>query len=111
VHRRLSLSPRALSHSKALPKGLPRPAPPRPLGEHDGGAQGCTMVVRWGVRGVTRCGAARLGGACVLAGERRRTTIVIAHRLSTIRGADPIVVVERGRVVEQGTHEQLSARY
>jgi ABC-type multidrug transport system fused ATPase/permease subunit len=38
-----------------------------------------------------------------------RTTFVIAHRLSTIRRADQILVVEQGRIVEQGTHEQLYA--
>ena len=38
-----------------------------------------------------------------------RTTLVIAHRLSTIRNADRILVLVRGRIVEQGTHEQLLA--
>jgi ABC-type multidrug transport system fused ATPase/permease subunit len=40
----------------------------------------------------------------------RQTTVVIAHRLSTIRHADRILVLEHGRVVEQGTHDQLVAR-
>ena len=38
-----------------------------------------------------------------------RTSFVIAHRLSTIRGADVILVMEDGRIVEQGTHDQLLA--
>jgi subfamily B ATP-binding cassette protein MsbA len=40
---------------------------------------------------------------------RGRTTFVIAHRLSTIRRADQILVVEAGRIIERGTHEQLYA--
>ena len=36
-----------------------------------------------------------------------RTTFVIAHRLSTIRKAHKILVIEGGRIVEQGTHDQL----
>ena len=39
-----------------------------------------------------------------------RTSFVIAHRLSTIRDADLILVIEKGKIVEQGTHEELMER-
>jgi ATP-binding cassette subfamily B protein len=40
---------------------------------------------------------------------RTRTTVVIAHRLATVRAADRIIVMESGRIVEQGTHSSLAA--
>jgi ABC-type multidrug transport system fused ATPase/permease subunit len=41
---------------------------------------------------------------------RDRTAIVIAHRLSTVKHADRIIVMDHGRIVEQGTHDGLMAR-
>ena len=39
-----------------------------------------------------------------------KTSFVIAHRLSTIRNADKILVMQKGNVIEQGTHEELLAK-
>jgi ATP-binding cassette subfamily B protein len=51
----------------------------------------------------------RLIHAAMVAVMQGRTTFVIAHRLSTVQHADHIIVLERGRIVEQGSHEQLDA--
>ena len=39
-----------------------------------------------------------------------RTVVVVAHRLSTVKNADAIVVLHKGKIVEQGTHSELIAR-
>ena len=39
--------------------------------------------------------------------QKGRTTIIIAHRLSTIKGADRIIVLKDGEIIEQGTHAEL----
>jgi subfamily B ATP-binding cassette protein MsbA len=41
---------------------------------------------------------------------KNRTTLVIAHRLSTIQHADEILVIEKGRIVQSGTHTELMQR-
>jgi len=52
----------------------------------------------------------RLVQAALESAMRHRTTLVIAHRLATVQKADQIVVLDHGRLVEQGTHAELVAR-
>ena len=41
---------------------------------------------------------------------KNRTVVVVAHRLSTVKNADNIIVLDRGNVVEQGTHAELTEK-
>jgi subfamily B ATP-binding cassette protein MsbA len=79
----------------AIARALLRNAPVLVLGRGDLGAR----------HGIRAPGAGGAGGA-----DAGRTTIVIAHRLSTVEKADRIVVLDRGRIAELGTHRELLAR-
>ncbi len=41
---------------------------------------------------------------------KNRTVIIVAHRLSTVAHADKIIYIEKGQILEEGTHEELSKR-
>jgi ATP-binding cassette subfamily B protein len=53
-------------------------------------------------------GAVDIRGATQSRSPNRKTVVVVAHRLSTVRNADQIVVLEKGEIIEQGTHEALT---
>ncbi|WP_112873467.1 ABC transporter ATP-binding protein [Paracoccus endophyticus] len=117
--RRAVTAARVADFADALPAGLETPAGPRGSAL-SGGQRQRVAIARALLRDAPVLLLDEATSALDAASERLvqqaleelsagRTTLVIAHRLSTIRAADKIVVIEAGRVVEQGTHDQLMA--
>lgn len=106
-----------LDFADTLPLGLNTPVGPRGSGLSGGQRQRVTIA-----RAMLRdapvllldeptsaldAQSEKLVGEALAKLSKGRTTLVIAHRLSTIRDADLIVVMDKGRVIEQGTHDSL----
>ena len=96
-----------------MTKGVAIPAASRfPLSRAGRQGVGSRFRGKGDARAAGRSTTASRRGGCRRAttpGARSRTAIVIAHRLSTIRNADKIVVMEQGRIAEEGTHDELVA--
>jgi ATP-binding cassette subfamily B protein/subfamily B ATP-binding cassette protein MsbA len=108
-----------LEFSDTLPEGLNTPVGPRGSGLSGGQRQRVTIA-----RAMLRdapillldeptsaldARSEQLVGEALARLSKGRTTLVIAHRLSTIRDADLIVVMDKGRAIEQGSHKELMA--
>ena len=103
---------------KAMPEGLDSPAGPRG-GNLSGGQRQRVAIARALLRDAPILLLDEATSALDTKSERLvqdalarlsadRTTLVIAHRLSTVRDADQILVMEQGRIVERGTHAELT---
>lgn len=118
--RRATVAAHVADFTDALPMGLDTPAGPRGSAL-SGGQRQRVAIARAVLRDAPILLLDEATSALDAQSERLvqqaldelsagRTTLVIAHRLSTVRQADKIVVVDHGRVVEQGSHDQLMAQ-